>query len=223
MTLDPSSPTAVRDQAPAGRLVENIMHFARTLRAAGLPVGPGRVLEAVRALRAVGLGRRDDFYWALHAVFVNRRDQQELFDQAFHVFWRNPRILEKMIGLLLPDVQSIGTRDPDEAVKLSRRLADALAANRPGWEDPQRERAEDDEIEPDAALTFSPSEVLQTMDFETMSADEIARAKAVIATMRLPIAALPTRRFRPAPAGRRSDLRATMRAAVRSGGDIIPL
>ena len=83
-----------------GRLAENIMHFARTLRAAGLPVGPGKVLRAIRAVEAVGIRRRDDFYWALHAVLVNRRDQQELFDQAFHVFWRNPRILERMMGLL---------------------------------------------------------------------------------------------------------------------------
>ena len=48
------------------------MHFARTLRAAGLPVGPGKVLDAVAAVRAVGITDRRDFYWTLHAVFVNR-------------------------------------------------------------------------------------------------------------------------------------------------------
>ncbi len=104
----PGSPALLpRAEAPAlprdgegGRLAENIMHFARTLRAAGLPVGPGKVLRAIRAVEAVGLRRRDDFYWALHAVLVNRRDQQALFDQAFHVYWRNPKILERMMGRL---------------------------------------------------------------------------------------------------------------------------
>ncbi|MEC7570729.1 MAG: VWA domain-containing protein, partial [Pseudomonadota bacterium] len=93
-----------------GRLAENVLHFARVLRAAGLPVGPGKTLDAVRAAETVGLSRRDDFYWALHAVFVNRRDQREVFDQAFHVFWRNPRILERMMQMVLPQFQ--GAPDP---------------------------------------------------------------------------------------------------------------
>ena len=86
------------DQALAedGRLVANLMHFARTLRAAGLPIGPGKVIDAVAAVRAVGITNRADFYWTLHAVFVNRPDQRPLFDQAFHVFWRNPELLKKM-------------------------------------------------------------------------------------------------------------------------------
>ncbi len=88
--------------ADPGRLPDNIMHFARVLRAAGLPVGPGRVIEAVRAVEAAGIGSREDLYWALHAVFVNRRDQRELYDQAFHIFWRNPRILERAMSMLLP-------------------------------------------------------------------------------------------------------------------------
>ncbi|MGH6620093.1 MAG: VWA domain-containing protein, partial [Alphaproteobacteria bacterium] len=85
-----------------GRLAENIMHFGRVLRAAGLPVGPGAVIAAVRAVEAVGVANRTDFYWALHAVFVNRRNQRELFDQAFHIFWRNPQILERMMSMMLP-------------------------------------------------------------------------------------------------------------------------
>ena len=210
------------DPAPpvdSGRIAENIMYFVRTLRAAGLPVGPGKVLRAVEAVEAVGIRRRDDFYWALHAVLVNRRDQQELFDQAFHVFWRNPKILERMLGLFLP---SFGGSD-DDARELSRRLAEALQGAGRIPDLPENER-DDTEIEIDATLTFSGKEILQTIDFETMTNAELTQAKAAIAAMRLPIMDLPTRRSRPAhSAGQRADLRATMRAALRSGSDTIPL
>ncbi|MCH7672514.1 MAG: VWA domain-containing protein, partial [Proteobacteria bacterium] len=81
-----------------GRIAENIMYFARLLRAAGLAVGPGKVMDAVTAVRIVGIGSREDFYWCLFSQFVNRYDQRELFDQAFQLFWRNPRIMEKMMG-----------------------------------------------------------------------------------------------------------------------------
>src|SRR5215472_17883910 len=94
----PPSPDAPR----GGKLATNIVHFARTLRTAGLRVGPGQVLRAIEAVEASGLRKRDDFYWTLHAVFVNRRDQREVFDQAFHVFWRNPRLLERMMSIALP-------------------------------------------------------------------------------------------------------------------------
>ncbi len=203
-----------------GRLVENIMFFARTLRAAGLPVGPGKILTALEAIEEVGLARRDDFYWALHAVFVNRRDQKELFDQAFHVFWRNPRILERMMKLFLPEVARAEGAEPDDRLEISRRLADALKPRNAGSE---AKSEEEDEVKLDAALTWSAREVLGAMDFETMSAEEMAAAKRAIAAMRLPIMALPTRRFRRDPAGRRADPRATMRAALRSGSDTIPL
>src|SRR5262245_5921355 len=183
--------------APAGRLTENIMHFARTLRAAGLPVGPGKVLDAIRAVETVGLGNREDFYWALHATLVNRREQQEIFDQAFHIFWRNPRLLERMMAMLLPQMR-IGEQPQDQA-EMSRRLAEALG--RDGGASGEEEAEE--LIEVDAALTYSDRELLQAMDFEKMSADEIAKAKRLIAAMRLPIMDLPTRRYRPDRLGAR--------------------
>ena len=218
----PETPAAVPAMADAsvegGRLAENIMHFARTLRAAGLPVGPGKVLRAIGAVEAVGIRRRDDFYWALHAVLVNRRDQQDLFDQAFHVFWRNPRILERMMGLMLPNTPT--PRGADDTRKISRRLAEALRAAKRGSDEPAP-APEDDRN--DAALTYSNKEVLQTIDFEKMSSEEFAQAKVAIAALRLPIMELPTRRFQSALTGRRADLRTTMRAALRSGSDIIPL
>ena len=200
-----------------GKIAENIMHFARVLRAAGLPAGPGKTIDAIRAVEACGIRNRDDFYWALHAVFVNRRDQRELFDQAFHIFWKNPKILEKMMSLLLPSVRPEDI--PADREEMFRRLAEALM---PGRGDGGDEPAEQ-EIKIDAALTFSAQELLQQQDFEAMSAEELARAKAAIARLRLPIEQVPTRRFAPAPNGPRIDMRRTLRAGLRSGGAIIPL
>ena len=98
MTDKALSPLDLLDQMEGSRLVANIMHFGRILRVAGLPVGTGKILDGVNAVRAVGIGNRKDFYWALHAVFINRRDQHEMFDQAFHIFWRDPKIMERMMG-----------------------------------------------------------------------------------------------------------------------------
>jgi uncharacterized protein len=203
------------DPPQRGRLVENLMFFARTLRAAGLPIGPGRVIEALRAVEAVGVGRRDDFYWTLHSVFVNRQDQRPLFDQAFHVFWRNPKLLERMMAMLLPSLTP-GAEEADKGEELSRRLAEALQAGRSNGE--AEEEPEEDEVELDATMTYSDRELLQGIDFEKMSGEELASAKRLVARMQLPIMDVPTRRFSPHPHGRRIDMRATLRASLRSGG-----
>src|ERR671923_1236434 len=105
-----------------GLLLANLMHFARTLRAAGLPVGPGKVIDAVDAVRTVGITDRRDFYWTLHAVFVNRRDQREIFDQTFHIFWRNPDLLRKSMAMLLPQFRVPADQAAQEVI---RRLAEA--------------------------------------------------------------------------------------------------
>jgi uncharacterized protein with von Willebrand factor type A (vWA) domain len=200
----------------SGQLAANIMHFARVLRAAGLPIGPGKVLEALRAARLVGLGSRNDFYWTLHAVFVNRHDQRELFDQAFHVFWRNLGLLERAMALALP------SPPPGDQDDISRRVAEAMKApsSKPA-DDPSAE--EEDTTESDAAHTWSRREVLQHKDFERMAAEEIRAARDHIRRMRLPIMEVPTRRWRPDQAGARADMRASLRAALRSGGAVIPL
>ena len=200
-----------------GRLVENVMHFARALRGAGMAVGPGRVLDAVAALRAIGVTNRADFYWTLHAVFVGRWADREVFDQAFHLFWRNPELLQKMLSLVLPSVE--GGAMPD-AREISRRLADALGKDRDA---DARTEEPDEKVEIDATLTWSDRELLRGMDFEQMSAEEFERAKREVARLVLPLAEIRTRRFKPDTHGRRADLRATLRAAMRAGGGIIPL
>ena len=93
-----------RDQGGrgSGRLAENIVHFARALRAAGIPVGPGSVLDALAAVTAAGVGTREDFYWTLHAVFVKRHEHSVLFDQAFRMFFRKRAYLDKLLAMLSP-------------------------------------------------------------------------------------------------------------------------
>ena len=208
------------DEAAGGRLMENITHFARVLRAAGLPIGPGRVIDAVRAVTAVGIERRGDFYWTLHAVFVNRRDQRDLFDQAFHVFWRNPNILERMMALVLPTMRGEEGLAADQ--ELSRRVAEALAAREP---EPQADDPGEppEEIRIDAVMTWSQNEILQHKDFEKMSADEVRAARQEVRRMRLSVNEIPTRRHRSAVSGERPDMRATLRMARRSGSDFIRL
>jgi len=204
---------------PGGLLSENIMHFGRVLRRAGLPIGPGQVLAALNAVEAVGLGSRVDFYWTLYSVFVNRRDQRDLFDQAFHIFWRNPDILERMMQIMLPDAGG-AQQSAEDAEEISRRLAEALNPNQDGGDD--NEEGEE-EITFDATLTWSAGEVLGDKDFEKMSSEEIRDALDAIRRMRLPIMEVPTRRFRAHPSGGRIDMRRSLRAALRSGSDYIPL
>jgi uncharacterized protein with von Willebrand factor type A (vWA) domain len=202
-----------------GRLAQNLMRFGRVLRAAGLPVGPGKVLDAIRAVETVGISSRADFYWALHAVFVNRRDQREVFDQAFHVFWRNPKIMERLMAMVLPSFRAEGAGDQME---VSRRVAEAMQGNTGAFPQAETEQQEN-EIEVDATLTFSEKEVLRAMDFEKMSADEVRKAEAAIRRLAAQIKPEPTRRFRADPSGDRVDLRQTMRSALRGHPDVIDL
>ena len=199
------------DAASGGQLLGNLMHFARVLRTAGLPIGPGTVLQAVRAVEAVGITNRDDFYWTLHAVFVNRTAQRELFDQAFHVFWRNPKILERLMSLILPELR---TPLASSAQPLNRRLGDALAPERTATPDSPTDEVE---LDLDASLTWSDRERLQSKDFDQMSSEEVALAKQAIARLKLSVMQVPTRRFGPHPHGASIDMRASLRRTMRMG------
>ena len=206
--------------ARSSRLAENIVHFARVLRHAGLPVGPGKVLAAIEAVQLVGVDRRDDVRSALAATLLDRAEQRVLFDQAFQIFWRDPKLLERMMHLLLPKVSG---RLPDEAGRgdASRRLAEAL---KPAAGKGHRAEPRPESVELDAALTFSAREVLQHKDFEAMSVEELAQAKRMLATLEMRLPQILTRRFASHPSGPVLDLRATLRRSLRLGGEwILPL
>lgn len=200
---------------PQGRIADNIVYFARALRKAGMRVGPAAVKDAIEAVLAASIGGRDDFYWTLHAVLVNRREDHATFDEAFRLFWKSRELIEKMIAMFSPVAPNTAERRKSRAAET--RVADAMfeghRKNQPAEERP--------EIEVDARLTVSGNEVLRGKDFAQMTAAELAEAKRAIAALRLPHDCIPTRRFRPDPHGSRTDPRAMMRVALRTGGDLI--
>jgi uncharacterized protein with von Willebrand factor type A (vWA) domain len=197
-----------------GRLAENIIYFARALRTAGIPVGPGAVMDALTAVRVAGVGTREDFYWTLHAVFVNRHEHSVLFDQAFRIFFRRRGYLDKLMAALLPQAPP---RQEEQPKAGARRIEEALFAGMP-----EQERAKPEE-EADATLTVSDRELLQRKDFAQMTAAEIAAAKDAIKRLVLSLDEVKTRRLAPSRRGHIVDIRRTLRASLKAGGAVIDL
>jgi uncharacterized protein len=196
-----------------GRFAENILYFARALRAAGLPVGPGAVLDALEALDVAHVGGREDFYWTLHSVFVKRHEHTVLFDQAFRVFFRKRGYIDKMIASMLPETQAGAPEQPPPG---AQRIQEALFSGLARDEDKSQ-------VEIDARLTVSDREVLQTKDFAQMTAAEIAAAKEAISRLTLPLDEVRTRRMAASRRGHLIDIRRTLRASMKAGGAIIDL
>jgi len=209
-------PSSASHEPLPGRLAENVMHFARVLRDAGLPVGTDRILLAYEALRAGGVGSRADFYAVLSSCFVSRGEHRTLFDQAFHIFWKDPDLLGKIMQLLMPQMrQKAQTALPPE----NRRLADAMFRSTVRPPEP----ADSQRIEIDAALSWTDREQLRKADFDTMSTAEWAAARRLLERIDLFFARQPTRREVPAQRGRRVDLRDMLRNSARHGGEITGL
>ena len=196
------------------KLAGNIAHFARALRRAGVPIGPGRLIDAIQAVQAAGFTEKRDFYWTLHACFVSRPEHRAVFAQVFRLYWRDPRYLEHMMAAMLPAVR--GVQEERGAQAAEKRAAEALLDG--AGDDIDLPETEEDgtEIEIDASLTMSAEEQLKTLDFEQMSTEEMAQAKAMLSRMALPVAPMPTRRARAAGVGR-VDTARTLRAAMRQG------
>jgi uncharacterized protein with von Willebrand factor type A (vWA) domain len=200
-------------QEQRGRLAENILYFARALRSAGIPVGPGAVLDALEALQTAGIGTREDFYWTLHAVFVRRHEHSILFDQAFRIFFRRRGYVDQLLAMMLPQ-----TPVPPQAPRAgATRVHEALFA---GLDDKLRKERE---VELDARMTVSDREVLQHKDFAQMTSAEIAAAKDAMKRLVLPLAEVRTRRLTPHPHGHLIDIRRTLRASMKGGGAFIDL
>ncbi len=213
---DPTRIFAPRGQAAtSGHLADNLLAFTRLLRRTGLPLGPGEAIAGLEALPEIDLSERRQVHAALRAVMVHRREHFEIFDQAFQLFWRDPEAAAHAAAMALMDGNKPKDEKPPPA---SRRLAEAMTENKP-----KPKLAEEPPPQQDMTFTVSERERLSEMDFEAMSAAEIAAAKQEIKRLTLPLDERRTRRFRPDPFGPVADLRATVRQSLRTGGEILDL
>ena len=204
-------PDGVADTATKGAIADNIIGFARALRAAGLPVGPGATIDALKALEVVGLDNRADVFAALESVFVKRHEHAAIFAQAFDLFFR----VEQNWDQLVDAVPLPGQPEQKPPPPASRRVQEALS---------QRDLVQERETSArEMHLSVSDEEVLQAKDFAQMSAAEIDEVTRAIQRMTLPLAERPTRRFQPLRTGRKLDLRRTLRGSLRTGGEIVNL
>ena len=210
---DERPPGRSRDAPWGDQLAQRVTDFARLLRRAGLPSGPGDVLNAMGALSAVDVTRPEEFFWALHAVFVRRGEHRPIFSDAFKLFWAN----RTPSNTLLDEMLSDSSMPLPERPPLQRRLSEAWADGEPGVD------SESERVTADLRMTYSERETLSDKDFEQMSVEELDAARDAIGRMRLPVRDLPTRRYRPHSRGQEVDLRRTHRAMLRTGGATIPL
>ncbi|SDW47853.1 hypothetical protein SAMN05444358_101942 [Ruegeria halocynthiae] len=200
------------------KLAQNITHFARALRKAGLPIGTGRVVDAIRAVQAAGFTEKRDFYWTLHACFVNRPEHRTVFAQVFRLYWRDPRYLEHMMSMMLPAIR--GVQEERKADAAEKRAAEALLDGVERDLPETVEQEEESEIEIDATQTASSEERLRNLDFEQMSTSEIAKAKRILSCLTLPVKPIESRRGQASHLGQRIDRARTLRSSMRQGGEL---
>jgi uncharacterized protein len=190
-----------------GRLLHNLLLFGRLCRELGMDVTPNGMIEVARALEFIDLGRRSDIYNALRAMMVTRQRDLELFDQAFNLFWQRP--VEDWTTL---DLKSLGeTRRKKKTQFL------------PPPEASPDDGSSDGAAKPDPTLvaivpTYSQQEVLRYKDFAEMTAEEIARAQALIERLPWSLGTRETRRYR-AGKGQQIDLRRSFRQNMRFAGE----
>jgi len=196
---------------PTGLIADNVVGFARALRAAGIPVGPGAIIDAMNALQLIEIGSRADVYATLEAIFVTRHEHALIFAQAFDLFFRAAEDWKHLLDSVpLPEH---ARKKPPPA---SRRVQEAMSQ-------PSMREEASQLREQELRLSVSDKELLQKKDFAQMTAAEIAEVTRAIAEMRLPQAELHTRRYQPDARGLRLDMRRTLRGSLRTGGEIIDI
>ena len=199
-------------------LADNIVHFTRVLRDAGMAVRPDRVLAAIAAVEAIGLDRREDVRAALSAVMLDRHEQQVLFDAAFDAFWRDPKLLEQMMILLLPKISGRGEKlRPPRANRLAEALAVPAKAPPPN---PANNTAKE-EIQFETRFSFSERERLQQADFESMTTAEYELAKKLAESAPLPVQPVRMRRHEASARGTLS-LRRSLQHMARQPQTLLP-
>ena len=181
---------------PPASLVEKILAFGQALRAAGLDVHMGRLIDVVEALQQVDLSSRDEVFHTCRTLLVHRHEDFSIYARAFSEFF-------------------------DEKARSRRSSSSGQRAEADAHHASGSDAAES--IEGIVAVrTWSDAETIASKDFASLTTDELALAKAAIANLAWNAGVRRTRRWI-AGRGSRIDLRRALAKSLRTGGEIIDL
>ena len=195
------------------KLLENILRFIRLLRNSGIKIGNQSSIDALNSIKILKIGNRNEFYWALHSNLIYRNEDKEIFDQCFHLFWQNPKILQQMFNLLLPQ---IGTQKaPTTNKKQLKRISDNIQKQ---IKDIEKEKKE--EIIFDSKMSWSNKSALNTKDFEMMSLKEIKQAEKEIENFLIKSKTQISRRWKKNDQSSKISTKYTIKKSVKNNGII---
>ena len=195
------------------KLFENILRFIRLLRNSGIKIGNQSSIDALNSIKILKIGNRNEFYWALHSNLIYRNEDTEIFDQCFHLFWQNPKILQQMFNLLLPQ---IGTQKaPTNNKKQLKRISDNIQKQN---KDVNIEKKE--EIIFDSKMSWSNKSALNTKDFEMMSLEEIHQAEKEIEKFLIKSKTQISRRWKKNDQSTKISTKYTIKKSVKNNGII---
>lgn len=207
--MDTACLNVMAEQA-AGVLGQKLLEFCHLLRAHGMEVTAGRIIDAFRAVQAIDCFHRGDFYTLLEANLISRASNRDLFHQLFLQFWSGPT------WAMIPDPCLPGWEDGCE-----------LPPPMPERTSLQFEHRDDttdtDDILQQTVAVYSPVEVLTQKDFGHMSEQELAQVQRLITSMARQMATCLSRRKRSRSKARSIDPARTMRRSLRYGGDVLQL
>ncbi len=193
-----------------GRLLLNLVLFGRALRRLGVDARLPQILTLVEATEHVDFGRRHELKDAARAILVQRREQIEVFDRAFDLFF------------------STGAFKPRERIDLGRLLRRTLGRERTAVElagdtGESGAAAEGDAELLDLRATYSAGETLRRKDFAELSDGELATVRRMMLEQPWHVDTRKTRRKVAAASGPYLDVRRSLRRSLRSGGELVDL
>ncbi len=205
--------TAITNHNQETKLLDNILRFIRLLRKSGVKIGSQSSIDALKSVQVLKIGNRKEFYWALHTNLIQRNEDKEIFDQCFYLFWQNPKIMEQMFNMLLPQ---IGTqKSPANKKKQLKRINDNIEK-----QNIDIEKNKKDEIVFDSQMSWSNTSSINSKDFEMMSLYEIKEAQKEIKKFLIRSKIEKTRRWIRKDSGSKIFTRKTIEKSVKKNGII---
>ena len=193
--------TAIPFRECPGDFVLNSLHFARQLKERGLPVTLGRTLDALRGLMLIRLEDREEAYSLFSAHYVSRPEELAVFDEVFEAFWCSKE---------RPQASEEREHAHEEGNPLLTLPGEMEPSADPAGDEPRK-------------ISYSPREIMSKKDFAAMIKEESQGVSRLIMALAQELGVRLGRRWRAGGKGKRVDLRSSIRASLRHGGELVTL